>query len=88
MYSPGVSISRTLNLAHSFPHSLHRYANLEVINASGWSATLEKNVFLLERFGRVYLLFRQQLGGKELVAEGAFFRNQGVILNPMRQPTD
>src|SRR2546425_2939071 len=40
MYSPGVSTSRTLNLAHSFPHSLHRYANLEVINASGWSAIL------------------------------------------------
>jgi hypothetical protein len=46
----------------------------------------EKNVFLLERFGRVYLLFRQQLGGKELVAEGTFFRNQGVILNSVRQP--
>ena len=46
----------------------------------------EKNVFLLERFGRVYLLFRQQLGGKELVAEGTFFRNQVVILNPVRQP--
>src|SRR5207302_6598370 len=33
----------------------------------------EKSVFLLECLGRVCLLFRQQLGGKELVTERAFF---------------
>jgi hypothetical protein len=48
----------------------------------------EKSVFLLERFGRLYLLFRQQLGGKELVAEGAFFQNQRVILNLCANQTD
>src|SRR5213592_3358724 len=36
----------------------------------------EKSVFLLERLGRVYLFLRQQLGAKEIVAEGAFLQRQ------------